>query len=66
MKTKITLRQMLAIVCGRIKIIDFNAKEPIVFEGTLIDERVSKVLHKNVKGVWTDQNDGTIMISVSD
>ena len=61
-----TLRQMLKIVCGRIQIIDFNAKDPIVFEGTLIDERVSKVLHKQVKGVWANQNDGTIMISIGD
>lgn len=63
---KITLRQMLAIVCGRIQIVDPNAKEPIVFEGTLIDERVSKVLHKYVKGVCANQNDGTISIFIGD
>lgn len=61
-----TLRQMLKIVCGRIRIVDPKAKEPIVFEGTLIDESVSKVLHKNVKSIGSDQHDGTIIIFVGD
>ena len=66
-----TLRLVLAIVCGRIQIVDFNAKEPIVFEGDATIENVMgklthETLRKRVKGMWANQNDGTIIISICD